>query len=253
MLALGVAVMLFAGACGGDDDDNGESDAGAVTQAPADVHAEHAEFCDTIVEAETAVVAAASGGDPAAVEGLIAEVEETAPAELEEQVETVAATVRHAMEKQEEGAFDSPEFSNADEAIDQWVLENCGFETIQVSAVEYAFEGVPATIPAGKTTFVFNNDGEEIHEMIMVRYKDESLTVDDLIELSDKQARKKIEFLGAAFGPPGTVDAGTRDFAPGKYALLCFVPVGATSEKAAEKAEGPPHVARGMSAEFTVE
>jgi hypothetical protein len=252
VLALALALMLLVAACGGGDD--GEDDTGAApSDAAADAHAEHEAFCETVVDAETAVVAVASGGDPSAVEGLITEVEETAPAELEEPVQTVVTTVREALENQDDTAFEAPAFSEADEEIDQWVVANCGFETYEISAVEYEFQGVPETIPAGKATLVFNNDGKEIHEMIMVRYKDDTLTIDDLMEMSDKEAEAKLEFLGAAFGPPGTVDAGTRDFAPGKYALVCFVPVGATSEKAARSSEGPPHVARGMSAEFTVE
>jgi uncharacterized cupredoxin-like copper-binding protein len=125
--------------------------------------------------------------------------------------------------------------------------------SVDVTAVEYAFEGVPETLPSGNVAFSFSNEGEEVHEMLMVRYKEETTTIEDLLELSDRQAQKKIEFLGASFGPPGAEDTETKALTPGKYALLCFVPVGATSEEAAETAQGPPHVARGMSAEFTVE
>jgi hypothetical protein len=92
-----------------------------------------------------------------------------------------------------------------------------------------------------------------MHEMLMVRYKDPSTTIENLVKLSDKEARKAIDFLGASFGPPGATDTESKELTPGKYALVCFVPVGSTSEKAARTADGPPHVAKGMSAEFTVE
>jgi hypothetical protein len=253
VVALCSALMLLLAACGGSDDEDGETAPRAATEAPVDAHAEHVEFCESVVAAETAVLEASSGGDPGPVEGLVATVEETAPDELEEQVTVVVAAVRQALETRDDAAFGTEEFATNEEEVDRWVADNCGFESVDVTAVDYAFEGVPATLPAGFTTFDFTNAGEEVHEMIMVRYEDESLTIDDLVELSDKEAEKKLAFLGASFGPPGAEDAEIKELTPGKYALVCFVPVGSTSEKAAEKADGPPHVARGMSAEFTVE
>ncbi|HYP24689.1 MAG TPA: hypothetical protein VEV43_14050 [Actinomycetota bacterium] len=248
--ALCVAVLLTAAACGGDDGD----DAAAPTAAAEETAAgSDEEFCDAVVAAETEVLAATSGGDPSGVEDLLVTVEETAPAELEEQVGVVVATVRDALETRNDRAFQSEEFSKNEEEVDQWVAGNCGFERIDVTAVDYAFEGVPETIPAGTVTFGFSNEGDELHEMLTVRYKDPDTTIEDLMKLSDKEAEQAIDFLGASFGPPGFSDTESRELTPGKYALVCFVPVGSTSEKAARKADGPPHVARGMSAEFTVE
>ena len=250
--ALCVAVMLTMSACGGDDDDG--DDAAAPTQAAEETEADTSQaFCDSVVAAETAVLAAAGGGDPSGVEDLIAAAEESTPPELEEQMSLVTSTVREALEAQDDRAFQSEEFSQADEEIDQWVADNCGFERVDVTAVDYAFEGVPETLPAGKVTFAFSNEGKEMHEMLLVRYKDPETTIKDLMKLSDKEAQKAIDFLGASFGPPGSSDVESKDLTAGKYALVCFVPVGSTSEKAARKADGPPHVARGMSAEFTVE
>lgn len=249
VLALALAITLVAGACGDDNDDGqAETPSGEETQV-----ASNDEFCEAVVAAETAVLEASSGGDPGDLEGLLTTVEETTPEEISEQIAVVLAAVRQAMESQDDSAFGTDEFTSNEEEVDQWVVENCGFESIDVAAVEYAFEGVPETIPAGYTTFNFSNEGEEVHEMLMVRYKDESLTIDDLMKLSDKEAEEKIDFLGAAFGPPGTTDAEIKELTPGKYALVCFVPVGSTDEAAAEKAKGPPHVAEGMFAEFTVE
>ncbi|MDQ4125045.1 MAG: hypothetical protein M3134_05530 [Actinomycetota bacterium] len=249
--ALCVAVLLTASACGGGDDGD---DAAAPTAAAEETHPEsHEEFCDAVIDAETQVLAASSGGDPSGIEDLLVTVEETTPPELEEQVGVVAATVREALEKRDERAFESEEFSKSEEEVDVWVADNCGYERVDVRAVDYAFEGVPDTLAPGTVTLGFSNAGTEMHEMLMVRYKDPSTTIDDLMKLSDKEAQKAIDFLGASFGPPGATDTENKELTPGKYALLCFVPVGSTSEKAARKADGPPHVAKGMSAEFTVE
>lgn len=251
--ALATALMLVAAACGGNDDRAADSAAGDTGSDPATEAPSNGEFCTSVVQAEAAVLATASGGDPGAVEGLLATVEETAPEELQEQVSVVLDTVNQALQTRDDSAFEDEEFAQNEEEVDQWVAENCGYEAVDVTAVEYAFEGAPETLAAGTATFTFTNGGEELHEMILVRFKDEGDSVQDLMKLSDKQAQKRVDFLGASFGPPGTVDTESREMAPGKYAMLCFIPVGATSEKAARKAEGPPHVARGMSAEFTVE
>ena len=252
--ALTAALLLTAAACGGGDDEAGDDEAAAPTEAAEKTsHESHMEFCESVVRAETAVLAATSGGDPAAVEDALKAAEESVPLELEEQLTMVAATVRKGLETRDDKLFRSEEFSGNEEEIDRWVADNCGFDRVDVTAVDYAFEGVPERLPAGFASFAFSNEGKELHEMIMVRFKDPSESVKDLMKLSDKQAQKRVEFLGASFGPPGTEDLEVKELTPGKYALLCFVPVGSTSEKAAREAKGPPHVARGRSAEFTVE
>lgn len=252
VIALAAAVLVTASACGGDDGD--DDTAAAPTAAAEDTsHESHIEFCESVVAAETEVLKASSGGDPGGVEALLTRAEEAVPPELEAQMTVVGDAVREALETQSDRPFGSEDFSRNEEEIDRWVADNCGFERVDVVAVDYAFEGVPETIPAGHVAFTFSNEGEEVHEMLMVRYKDPSTTIEDLVKLSGRGAEKAVDFLGASFGPPGAFDTEPKELTPGKYALVCFVPVGSTSEKAARKADGPPHVARGMSSEFTVE
>lgn len=253
LFAVALAAILLLAACGGGDDDGGDDTAAATPAAEETEHEAHMEFCESIVGAETAVLAAANGGDPAAAEDLLATAEGSVPPELEEQMGVVATTVREALETRDDRAFESEEFSQNEEEIDQWVADNCGYESVEVSAVDYAFEGVPETLPAGTTTFVFSNEGQELHEMLMLRLKDPSESIDDLLKLGEKEAQKHIDFISASFGPPGTTDIESKELTAGKYALVCFVPVGSTSEKAARKAQGPPHAVRGMTLEFTVE
>ncbi|MGI8774842.1 MAG: hypothetical protein ACR2KQ_07505 [Actinomycetota bacterium] len=248
-VALAATIMLLAGACGGGEADDQAQQPAADETALASNDA----FCDAYIGVEAGVFAASAGGDPGDLEQIVATAEENAPEDLTEQVDVVVSGVRKALEKPDDSAFRSDEFGDADEELDQWVAANCGFESVDITAVEYAFEGVPPTLEAGTHTLNFKNGGEEMHEMLLIRYKDDETTIEDLMKMSDKDAQKKIEFLGASFGPPGMEDSETKEFTPGKYAILCFVPVGATDEDAAEKAKGPPHVAKGMSAEFTVE
>lgn len=133
----------------------------------------------------------------------------------------------------------------------------------------YAFEDVPTDpVPAGSRLSLVNT-GTEPHELILIRIPDEETRpVGDLVSLSDEE-------LGAVFGgepEPATVilaASGTTDTPgavvgdgtvtePGRYAVLCFLPVGSTddlleADGPPEDATTPPHAALGMFAELTVE
>lgn len=71
---------------------------------------------------------------------------------------------------------------------------------------------------------------------------------------------QKTEFAGVAFAGPGSGDITFVDLDPGKYAVVCFIPVGTTDMADLEAGEGdqaepagPPHFTQGMVTEFTVE
>lgn len=255
VIPLILALALFGAACGSDDDggSTGTGSGSATGAAGEDTSELDQAFCDAYVEAQSAVLAASAGGDSGNIESLLQAAQEGAPEELAGQLETVVSTVTKAAEKGDDSAFESEEFTSADEEIDAYVADNCDYESHEISAVDYAFEGVPPTIPAGKVTFEWSNDGDEVHEMIIVRFKNDDAKLEDLLKMSDKEAQKQVDFAGASFGPPGTEDIETLDLAAGHYAMVCFIPVGATDLDALEKAKGPPHVMKGMSAEFTVE
>lgn len=251
VLALCFTVLLVAGACG-DDGENGAGNDAANQQAEEQEPA-GGEFCDKLVTLQATVIAASSGGPTEEIPSLVQEAQEIVPDELADQMELIASTIAEASENQDEGAFESEEFTSADEEVDQYVADNCGYEKIDVRAVDYAFEGVPPTLPAGNVTISWENSGEEVHEMVLLRLKDETLSVDDLMKMSDKEAESKVQFVNGAFGPPGTTDVESIPMEAGKYIAVCFLPVGSTSLEALESAEGPPHIAKGMVAEFTVE
>lgn len=248
-LALVVATGLLLSACGGDD---GASDDG---QAAPDTEAAGAndEFCNAYVEAQAAVITVAAGGDPGDVPPLLDEVEATVPEEVAGTIEEFIPQVREALETQDQSVFETEGFRAADEEVDAYVADNCGFESYDVSAVDYEFEGLPSNLPPGNVTINWTNDGEEVHEMTLVRFRNDDARLDDLLEMTDRQAEREIEFIGGFFGESGAQDTETLPLEPGRYAAVCFIPVGATDLQALETADGPPHVARGMSLEFTVE
>jgi plastocyanin len=115
-------------------------------------------------------------------------------------------------------------------------------ETLQVQAEDYKFHGVPGTVPAGEVTFVLENQGEEPHDLGLVRINGDR-PVDELVSLPPKQAQKSIENVGNSFAQPGQEGKPLQaDLETGRYGYACFV----TTK------DGTPHAALGMFGEFTV-
>lgn len=132
-------------------------------------------------------------------------------------------------------------------------------EVVTVTAVEYAFEGAPATAAVG-TQFGMKNSGKELHELVLVR-KNDGVTEswDALLQLPDDQALSKVTLAGQVMAEPGKDAEGTVTAdAAGEYLMICFVPVGMTAlpsedpNSSAEPPSGEPHFAKGMLHELTV-
>jgi hypothetical protein len=117
-----------------------------------------------------------------------------------------------------------------------------------VTAEEYTFRA--QGLKPGKNTILFNNAGRQPHHVEAFPYK-EGATLADV--------KKSLEEDGEGGGPPpvdfdagdGTavLEGGTKqvtelDLKAGKYALVCFI---------SDREGGPPHVAKGMIVEATVE
>lgn len=144
--------------------------------------------------------------------------------------------------------------------------------TVEVRGVDYAFEGVPAEMAAGSKLAFTNESDKEVHELVAVRIPDtESRPVSELVKLPEAETDAifgDTEPATVLIGPPSGGDPiqalgdGTVA-APGRYAVVCFVPTGADPEAylAAVQSDsegpptagvGPPHAANGMFAEVTV-
>jgi len=255
LLVLGVA------ACGDDDEPEATTD---TTQAPADeptddtsapAEGDSAAFCDGIVEFNGAVNSVdlddeSTEDDVKAVGAELAELWAPVAANAPEDVADQVASLEGVLDQMEAGdgeAFDSDEtFATYTEVVNG-AIESCEFETVDVTGVDYAFEDVPATIPAGTVAFSFTNASEsEEHEMIVVRKADGTqLSWDEILELPEEESESMIQFTTAAFAPPGGESAALGTLEPGDYIMVCFVPVGGGED-------GPPHFTQGMRQEFTV-
>jgi hypothetical protein len=117
-----------------------------------------------------------------------------------------------------------------------------------ITAKDFSFE--TSGLKAGTNRLTFTNTGKEIHHVIVAPFA-KGATFD--------QVKKAFTQQGEPSGPPpvdfsrltntAAIDAGGSqvtdiDLKPGKYALLCFI---------SDRTGGPPHVAKGMIVETTVE
>ncbi|RBY89009.1 hypothetical protein DQ244_14635 [Blastococcus sp. TBT05-19] len=256
-----LAALPACGSDGGTDEAGGESP--ASTSAAGDVEA----FCAAAVEAESMAsqgpavdfetaspeeIQAAVTEFGARLEPSLKEVEDTAPDEVRDDVETLTGMIRQMLETGDDTLMDSEEARSADAGIDDYMLDSCGYEQIEATAVDYEFEGIPDTVPGGTVAVTFANEGEEMHEIGIARINDGvTASAEELLAMPEEQAMTMATFTGGAFAPPGGSDTTFLELQPGRYAAICFVPQGTTDMET--MAEGAPHFTLGMVSEFTVE
>jgi hypothetical protein len=144
-----------------------------------------------------------------------------------------------------------------------------GGETVEITAVDYEFEGVPETVETGTELTLSNESEGEVHEMVVVRIDDdETRPLEELLRIPEEEAQQVTSFAGVAVALPGeeglTPEGPVVLDKPGRYAMLCFIPTGADpeayeqaleegAEEAPEIEGGPPHFTHGMAAELVVE
>lgn len=144
-------------------------------------------------------------------------------------------------------------------------------ETVEVTMVDYAFEGLAHSVAAGTRLTVVNRAPTELHEVVAFRLPDDEdrsvaelagLAPGDLVATLGEPAT----VLLAAPGGPQISAVGDGTLAePGRYAIMCFIPTGADVDEYLTAAAdpdregpprvegGPPHFVHGMYTELTVE
>jgi len=236
VLSLSLATGLAA--CGDDDDREAATPAevcdaavdlgaafGAVPEDPAEMGAFAAE---TLVPVSDAFVEGYGDDGPEA-----------------EAAATLSDAFAAMADSGDPSAFEDPDVAEAQSVIGADVHDGCPLEAIDVTAVEYAFQGVPEELTAGRTSFALTNAGVEDHEMVLFRLNDGvDMTLDDLLDAGE-EAFADLTFTGVAFGGPDTTAYTVVDLEPGTYFLLCFIPVGGGDD-------GPPHFMEGMRQTITV-
>ena len=258
-MAVGAAAVLALGACSGDDDDDASASEAATEPGTADGSAaDVAAFCDAIDDMGLSV--SLGEGYEGVDEALVA-AEEIAPEEIRADVTTMADESRRQLDAGPPPGGTPPslppdEFFVAAAAVGDYMAESCGYQVIDVTATDHAFEGIPADVPAGKTLVQITNDGAEYHEVVLERVKQgETRSLDEIVALPQQAEGDLLEYVGSALAAPGTGSWTVVELSPGRHAALCFIPTGATSPEAATGPiddTTPVHAAEGMTAEVQV-
>lgn len=114
----------------------------------------------------------------------------------------------------------------------------------EITAKEFAFEGVPSQVDAGTHTFTFTNDGAEPHELLIFR-NTEGLSLDEIAALGPVESKQHIQVAGMVVAAPGgSAEAPIQvDLTPGEWEVVCFIP---------SPTDGQAHSAHGMHTTITV-
>ncbi len=142
---------------------------------------------------------------------------------------------------------------------------------VPVTAVDFAFEGLPATIEADSRLTLTNAAAHELHELVAIRLPDsEQRPVAELMKLGPAEvdeilgSTEPVTVLVAAPGEDQITAVGDGTLTEtGRYVLLCAIPMGvdpaeylaAAAAAGGAKPDvqgGPPHLVAGMVAEITV-
>jgi hypothetical protein len=206
---------------------------------PAAAQGDVQAFCQTRLDAN----AAFAQEDRAAVRTALEAIQTSAPPEVQQP----AASLAELFARRGPAAFETKKGARAANAIDEFVVASCGFPVSDVSAIDYEFQDVPATLVAGPQVLQFTNDApKEQHEMVLLRVNpDVDLSPRKLLALPEKKLAKRAEVVGAAFAFPGDADTLIASLEPGRYVYACFIEVGTTSggddEHAADEHGGDEH------------
>ena len=119
---------------------------------------------------------------------------------------------------------------------------------VPVSGTEYSFGAMEFTTAAGRTTLRFTNEGQEVHELQIMRFNEGVLIhqfMGTLFQGEGLEAalRMVTPVNHVATIGPGQTAEGTVDLPEGKYLFICQVP---------SPGDGVAHVLKGMAAALTV-
>ena len=249
-----VALMGTLLVVAGPEDDDRVSTAASTPESSADVAA----FCDAIDDMGLSVSIGEGyeGADPA-----FAAAEEVAPGAINADVTAMAEEARAQLDAGPPPEGTPPklppdEFFRAAAAVGDYMAQNCGYQVIDVTATNYALEGIPATVEAGKTLIRITNRSTEYHEVVLQRVRQgETRSIGELLAIPQGSG-DLLDFVSNAFAPPGLGSWTVANLTAGRHVTLCFIPTGATTTGALRRGQADvtaqSHAMQGMFAEMEV-
>jgi hypothetical protein len=140
----------------------------------------------------------------------------------------------------------SPEVMAAQAQVGKALFDGCDANRLEVTGIDYAFQGLPTELPAGPTSIAFTDGGNEEHEIMIVKAADgDAITLDELLALPGDEAFARVQPVTVTWGAPGETGYTSVDLAPGTYFALCNIPIGGGPD-------GAPHHTAGMKQTFVV-
>jgi hypothetical protein len=165
-------------------------------------------------------------------------------------VSTPMNSLLELVKKKGEKAFESKEGGALLAQLEPYIYDNCPGKQVPFTAIDYEYQGLPSTLPAGVTKFKMTNAApKEGHMIAIVKVQpgNESTPTEKILSLPEKKQGKVLDFSQAGFAEAEPGDSGyfPMNLTPGKYVYACFFPEGG-------KKNGKPHFLLGMEGEFTV-
>ena len=183
----------------------------------------------------------------AAVGPHLATARAVAPAELAASLDVLAPVV--AAMKDGSPMPDDDVLLAAFSSYEAWAHAECGYQNVDVMAMDYEYQGVPATLAAGPTSFSLMNHSErgEFHTAVLAKLRPGlQLTLEQLWELSVDEIADHADVVpGFASAAPGATGGTLVTLTPGHYFLVCPIP-------SDENDPASAHLSRGMLTEFHV-
>jgi hypothetical protein len=174
-----------------------------------------------------------------------------APDPIKADVETLLALAHHGAATGDSATFTSEALQTADRNIDQYMLRECGYGQIAITATDNAYHGIPATIGTGAVALTLTNQGRDAHQVLIVRINDGVIEpFSTLLDLPPDQRMQAATALGSVEVDPGGVGTLFLRLAPGRYGVGDFLAQGTTSVDTSSS--GEPNYALGLHGEFTV-
>lgn len=182
---------------------------------------------------------------------LLETVRQNGPPEIAAAADTLLEAARAGSATGDPATFADPGFAAADRDIDAAMVRSCGYRTVEVTAVDHAFSGVPSTLPPGIVAITVTNRGHDAHQAVLSRARDG--VAQSYPEILGRPLAEQLQLTD----PLTTTEAAAGESAtmfvrltPGRYGLVDLYPEGTTDPDV--PGTGQPHAALGMVAEFTV-
>jgi hypothetical protein len=189
---------------------------------------------------------AASAETKAENVAIITKMVAVAPSAVSQPITDLLALVK----KDGNKAFESKQGGALLAQVEPYIYDNCPGNKVPVTAIDYEYQGVPATLPAGVAKFKMTNAApKEDHMMGIFKLTPEGAAMgfDKIVALPQKKAGKYLDQSSQAFieAHPGQSAYTPINLTPGTYGYACFFPEGG-------KKNGTPHFKLGMEGTFTV-